>query len=223
MNERIATGPTRESRITRWAGLGGAVYVALFVVGALVAYRGQPDTDSAPATIIDYYRDAGHRDKIVVGWLLIIIGVFFFLWFLGALRQAVRRLAGDGLLATVTTAGGGVYAALTLVAFSVDTALKTMSDDTYRDEVYPELIHAADDAGYVLHSAGGVAVAAMMVAASLAALGARALPVWLCWLGVLAGISAIVSIFFIPWFVIAVWVVVASVLLFLSRPPDSGL
>jgi hypothetical protein len=49
--------------------------------------------------VIAYYRDSGHRDKIHLGWLLILIGVFFFHFFVGALREVVRRLTGDGLLA----------------------------------------------------------------------------------------------------------------------------
>jgi hypothetical protein len=54
---------------------------------------------------------------------------------------------GDGLLTAVTTVGGAVYAATTLVAFSLDEAIYTMSDDTYNHAVYPGLIHAANDAG----------------------------------------------------------------------------
>jgi hypothetical protein len=52
--------------------------------------------------------------------------------------------------------------------------------------------------------------------------------VWLGWIGVVAGIIAIASIVFIPWFVIALWLLVASVLLFLAGrerpalPPAPG-
>ena len=59
------------------------------------------------------------------------LGVFFFLWFLSALRQAVRRLeADDGFLTGLTTIGGVVYATLTLAALAVETGIRTMSDDT---------------------------------------------------------------------------------------------
>jgi hypothetical protein len=37
---------------------------------------------------------------------------------------------------------------------------------------------------------------------------------------VIAGISALVSVFFIPWFVIAVWLVVASVLVLRAHVED---
>jgi hypothetical protein len=213
----MAAPETRVRGIERWAGLGGIIYVALFVIGLIVGWSGQPDSSSPPEKIVAYYSDSGHRDKASIGWLLIVIGIFFFVWFLGGLRQTVRRLDGDGLLATVTTVGGAAYAACTLAAFSIETAIKTMSDDTYQDEVFPGLIHAAGDIGYVLHSAGGAAVGAMMVAVSVAALRARSLPAWLGWLGVLAGFVAVVSIFFFPWFAIALWLVVASLILVL-RP-----
>jgi hypothetical protein len=213
----MATPETRVRGIERWAGLGGIIYVALFVIGAIVGWSDQPDSSSSPEKIIAFYSDSGHRDRVSIGWLLIVTGIFFFLWFLGALRQTVRRLDGDGLLATVTTVGGAAYAACTLASFSIETAIKTMSDDTYRHEVFPGLIHAAGDVGYVLHSAGGAAVGAMMVAVSIAALRARSLPAWLGWLGVLAGLVAVVSIFFFPWFAIAMWLVVASLILVL-RP-----
>ena len=82
--------------------------------------------------------------------------------------------------------------------------------------MYPELIHAASDAGYVIHSGGGVGIGAAMIAVSIAVLRARSLPAWVAWLGVVAGIASIFSIFFFPWIVIAVWLVVAGVLLFVS-------
>ena len=214
--------PTRAplSGVLRWAGLAGLVYVVLFVVGLIVLLKGLPDASAPPDEVRRYYSDGGNRNHIHVGWLLILIGVFFFVWFVGALREVVRRLAGDGQLTTVTTVGGAVYAATTLVGFSLDEAIYTMSDDTYKHTVYPGLIHAANDAGYTIHSAGGAALGAMIVAVSLAALGARAIPAWLGWLSFVAGLVVIFSIFFFPWFVIAIWLVVASVLVTraLGRP-----
>ena len=66
------------------------------------------------------------------------LGYFFFLWFLSALRQSIRRLEGeDGFLTGLTTMGGVVYAALSLAALAVETGIRTMSDDTYHHQVYP--------------------------------------------------------------------------------------
>jgi hypothetical protein len=52
----------------------------------------------------------------------------------------------------------------------------------------------------------------MIVAVSLALLGARVVPAWLGWVSLAAGIVSIFAVFFFPWIVIAVWVLVASVL-----------
>ena len=208
----------RRRGLEQWAGLGGVAYVVLFVVGILVAEAGTPNSGSAPAKIERYYSDSGHRDRIFVGWILVVLGLFFLLWFLASLRQTLRRLDGGGLLTAVSLVGGVVYAALALAAIAVSTALKTMSDDTYRHTVYPGLIHAAEDTAYVLHSTAGIGAGAMMIAASGVALRARVLPAWLAWAGVVAGILALASILFFPQILIALWLIVAGVLLFLAGP-----
>jgi hypothetical protein len=202
--------------IERWAALGGLAYVVLFIVALIVSENGQPSSDAAPAKVAAFYSQGSHRDRIAFGWLIMLVGFLFFIWFLGALAQTVRRLTADALLARVTLIGGTIYAALGIAGGSLSTAIKTMSDDTYKHQVYPELIHLASDAGYVIHSGGGAGAAAMMVAASIAALRARSVPAWLCWLGVVAGIAAIFSIFFLPWLIIGLWLVVASILMFAS-------
>lgn len=56
----------------------------------------------------------------------------------------------------------------------------------------------------------------MMIAVALAAMRAGAVSSVIGWIGVVAGISAVFSIFFLPWLVIAVWLVVVSVALFVA-------
>src|SRR5438105_2218201 len=198
--------PARSRRtLEQWGGLGAVVYVILFIGGSLLAYAGQPDTGDPPAKLISYYSDSGHRDKIGAGWLIVIVGVFFFLWFLGALRQFLRRIDDQGMLPAVATVGGAVYASLTLAGRSVDMAIKTMSDDTFHHQVFPELIHAADDTGYILHAAGGVGLGALMISAALAARRGRRIPAWATWVSSVFGILAVSSIFFIPPFLNAIW------------------
>jgi len=147
----------RPRTVARMAFLGGALYVVLIVIGTILLFSGAPSSGAAPAKVIQWYSDSGHRDRINIGWVVTGLGVFFFLWFLSALRRSVRLLEGDdGFLTGLTTVGGAIYASLTLAAIAVDTGIRTMSDDTYHHTVYPGLIHAADDAGWVLHASGGV-------------------------------------------------------------------
>ena len=206
--------------LARWGALGGILYVVLFIVGTILLYSGVPDSDSAPAKIIAYYSDSGHRDRINIGWILGSLGVFFFLWFLSALRRAVRRHEGeDGYLTALTTIGGTVYATLAFAALALNASIRTMSDDTYHHTVYPGLIHAADDASYILHATGGAGAAAMIIAASVAFMRTAVIPKWAGWLGVVAGILALASILFFTQAAIAIWILLASGLLFLRGAP----
>ena len=214
--EAAATAAPTTRGLERWAALGGVLYVVLFVIGTILAVGDEPAGDAPPSKVVSWYADSGHRDRISIGWVLIGLGLFFFLWFLSALRQAVIRLVGEGFLPTLATVGGAVYATLALAAAAVNMGIKTMSDDTYRHQVFPELIHAANDTAYVLHSTGGAGIGAMMIAASLAVVRTRSLPVWVGWIGVVAGIIALASIVFFPWFLIALWLLTASVILFMS-------
>jgi hypothetical protein len=181
----------------------------------LLIYNGTPDSSSAPGKIIAYYSDSGHRDRINIGWVLAGLGYFFFLWFLSALRQSIRRLeVEDGFLTGLAAMGGVVYATLSLAALAVESGIRTMSDDTYHHQVYPGLIHAADDAAWVLHASGGVGIGAMIIAASLAALRARAVPTWAGWLGIVVGILGLGLVIFFPWFLVATWILVVSIGMF---------
>jgi hypothetical protein len=217
--------PRSNAGIQRWAALGGVAYVVLFVIGVSLIFGNSPDSGSAPAKIIAWYSDSGHRNEINIGWVLAGLGYFFFLWFLSALRQSIRRLEGeDGFLTGLTTMGGVVYVALSLAALAVDTGIRTMSDDTYHHQVFPGIIHAADDASWVLHASGGAGAAAMVIAASLAALRARAVPTWSGWLGIVAGILSLGLIIFFPWFVLGVWILVVSIGMFVraGRAPAAA-
>lgn len=217
----IAT-PRSNAGLARWAALGGIAYVVLFIIGTILLFSGAPDTSSAPSKIIAWYSDSGHRNRVNFGWLISGFGIFFFLWFLSALRRTVRRLEGDdGFLTGLTTIGGVVYAALSLAALAVTEGIRTMSDDTYHHQVYPGLIHAADDAGWVLHASGGAGASAMIIAASLAALRARAVPSWAGWLGVVVGILSLALVTFFPWFLFALWVLVVSGGMFMRGGRDA--
>jgi hypothetical protein len=220
----IATAaPRAATGYARWAALAGVAYIILFVVGVILIYSDTPDSDSSPAKVISYYSDGGHRDRISVGWILVGLGVFFFLWFLSALRQVVRRLEGDdGFLTGLTTIGGGIYATLTLAAVAVEVGVRTMSDDTFHHQVYPGLIHAADDATWMLHASGGAGIGAMIIATSIAALRAGSVPGWVGWLSVAAGIIALGLIVFFPWFVVAIWILAASIGMFVGASRSSA-
>ena len=196
-----------------WAALGGVAFVALFIIGLFLMFKGAPQGGDPPADFISYYGDSGNRDKIALGWALAGLGLVLFLFFVASLRQTVSRF-DDGVLTTLTTLGGGIYAALGLAAIALDSAVRTMSDDTYQHRVYPELIHAADDAGYVMHATGGAALGVMILAASIAFIRSGVVPKWAGWLGVVVALAAVVTIFFLTAFVWMLWIVIVAIVLF---------
>jgi hypothetical protein len=207
----MPAAPRSSAGLARWAALGGIFYVVLFIIGTIFLFDGAPDSDASPAKVIAWYSDSGHRDRLNIGWIIAGLGVFFFLWFLSSLRRTVRRLEGDdGFLTALTTIGGALYATLALAALAINNGIRTMSDDTYRHQVFPGLIHAANDAGYVLHASGGAGASAMIIAASIAGMRATAVRPWVGWLGVAAGILALGSIAFFPQAAIAIWILIVS-------------
>jgi hypothetical protein len=219
----MPAAPRSSAGLARWAALGGIAYVVLFIIGTIFLFDGAPDGDASPAKVIAWYSDSGHRDRLNIGWILSGLGVFFFLWFLSSLRRTVRRHEGeDGFLTALTTIGGAVYATLALAALALNNGIRTMSDDTFHDQVFPGLIHAANDASYVLHATGGAGASAMIIAASIAAMRAAAVPSWAGWLGVVAGILALASIAFFPQAAIAIWILIVSGAMFIRGGRGEG-
>ena len=211
----------RPRRMARWAALGGALYVVLFVVGTIVLFSGPPAGDAAPAKVIQWYSDSGHRDRVNIGWILVGLGIFFFLWFVATLRRAVGSVDDEGILTSVVTIGGSVYAAVAFASIAVNAGIRTMSDDTYRHQVFPELIHAADDASYVMHATGAAGLGAMIIALSLAFMWGAVWPKWAGWLGVAVGILAIGAIFFFTQWIFLLWILIVSIVMFLRGVPTA--
>jgi hypothetical protein len=216
-----AVAGVRTRNVARWTALAGAAYVVLFVVGTIVLFSGAPDGDASPAKVIQWYSDSGHRDQINIGWILVGLGIFFFLWFAATVRRAVMAVDGEGILTAVVGIGGGVYAAVAFAAVALNSGIRTMSDDTFQHRVYPDLIHAANDAGYVMHATGAAALGAMIIAMSLAFMWGAVWPTWAGWLGVAVGILAIAAILFFTQWLFLLWILVVSILMFLRGIPTA--
>ena len=216
--ETAAVAPAAQSYpFTRWAALGGVLYVPMFVIGVILLFSNEPASDAPPAKFTSWYGNSGHRDRIMIGWLVAGLGIFFLLWFVGALRRAVTAVDGEGLLAQITGMGGAIYVAVAWVALALNAGIRTMSDDTYRHQVDPLLMHAADDASWVIHATGVAGLSAMIIAASIAFMRGRVWPTWAGWLSVVAGVLSLAAIVFFPQFLYLLWILIVSGLLFL-RP-----
>ena len=205
-------------RVRAWASLGGVAFVVLAVVGGALLFDGP--TDSSPAKMTAYYQSDSHRTSVHLGWLLMGLGLFFLVWFIGSVRERIAASersdpAGGSMLSTIATLGGAAFVAVALVVIGTADGIKTMSDDTFNHEVYSGVIHGANDSAYMMLVSGGAALAAMIFAVALAIFAFGFLPRWVGWFGVVAGLAALLSLFFFTMFVWLLWVAVTSVLLFM--------
>ena len=209
----------RETGLERWALLGGAVFPILFVIGSILMFD---SPDSSSPKFARYFADPGHRDKVHAGWIISGLGLLCLILFIAAARHLIRRIDGDGFLAGLASIGGAIYAAVALAAIGLAHGIRTMSDDTYRHQVFYGVLHAGDDGSYVMHASGGAGMAALILAISLAALWRGLLPRWFGWLGFVAAIAAIASIAFFTTLFWLLWLFIASVLLFLRARQTSA-
>ena len=208
-----------------WSSLSGLVFVVLAVVGSLLLFDGP--TDSSPAKMAAWYGSSSNRAHLNLGWILTGLALFSLIWFVAAVRERVREseLAAPEkgtLLSTILLIGGTVYIAVSMAGIAISDGIKTMSDDTYHHAVYSGVIHAANDASYIMIVTGGAALAAFIFATSLAIRRAEILPSWLGWFGYVAGVAAIFSVIFFTMLVWLLWIAVVSVTLFLRSRQETA-
>ena len=125
-------------------------------------------------------------------------------------------------LSTLVLLGGTVYIAVAMAGIALADGVKTMSDDTYQHQVYSGVIHAANDATYIMVVTGGAAMAALIFATSIAVRRYAILPRWVSWFGYVAGVAAILSVIFFTMLLWLLWVAVASVALFLAARSEAA-
>lgn len=207
-----------------WASLGGLVFVVLAVLGAVFIFDGP--SDSSPAKMAAWYQSSGNRSHIHIGWVLTGLGLFALIWFITVLRERVRASEvatqePGTFLSTVVLVGGTVYIAVAMAAIAITDGTKTMSDDTYRHTVYSGVIHAANDAAYLLVVTAGAAMASLIVATSVAVRRYAILPGWVGVSGYVAAVAALFSLFFFTMLVWLLWVAVVSILLFAREKAES--
>jgi hypothetical protein len=209
------------SGLRLWSSLSGLVFVVLVVVGVFFLFDGP--SDGSPAKMTAYYGSSSHRTHTNIGWILMGLGLFALIWFVAALRERVRESEqGDTFLSTVVFVGGTVYVAVAMAGIAIADGIRTMSDDTYHHRVYSGVIHAANDASYILIVTGAVGMASLIFAIAVAVRRYAILPRWLSSFGFVAGVAAISSGIFFTMIVWLLFIAVVSVTLFLVSRPEAA-
>jgi hypothetical protein len=163
--------------------VAGLVFAILVVVGFVFVVPQPPDIDSSAATFASFYSD--HQDALRVGFTILGIGLFFFIWFLGSLRSALAAAeGGTARLASIAFGAGLISAAVLMVGLAAGEAAAFRPGD-----VDPGVTRALSDVFVVIAAPGAAALTAFFAAIAVAGFRYRALPGWATWICVIAAIG----------------------------------
>ncbi len=164
-----------EDRYAKYGAATGLIAVILLLIGFAVVTPSPPDVSAPAAEYTKYFTD--HQDGVRAGVLIVSVGLFFFVWFLGSLSDTLRVSAGGPRLPTVAFAGGVVAT----VALALTLALVAAA--AFRPaETSPELTRALNDAALMIAAPAAGGAVALFAATGLVILRSNALPEWLGWL-----------------------------------------
>jgi len=203
-------------RLSRWAPLSGVVYVVLFVV-AVFAFPGTPSIGDSSSSIIKFY--GSHRGSMQASAYLLAYCAIFTVVFFAVLTNYLRRM-GANVLARVAFAGSIIVA----VGFGVGAG--TTSILTHRsvplDSGTAQVLNLLNnDLPFVTLFLG---LALAMIATGAAVLGTKALPTWMGWVAVVAGVGAGIGNF-VSWIALlltGLWILTASVMLYQRMNADAA-
>ena len=201
-----------ETRGRLIAGVGAIAFGVLTFISELLASA--PGGNYHASDVRDFVAK-GHRPLVLVALYLALLGVIGLVCLLHELRRTVPAVSDSPL--------GRVFWGLGLAAascFAVGWAIQ----DT------PSLARLFGGGGagipsavaYTLSQAGAVVVFAsafVLLGAALVVLGATAragIPAWLRWATVVAGIAALVSVAFLPHFLVLLWALVVGIWLLMA-------
>jgi hypothetical protein len=194
------------NRLSRWAPLAGVIYV-LLLAGAIFG-PSSPDTNASGTTITAFY--VKHHTGIKVqAYLLAFAGVFVVCFFV-ALCTYLRRL-GANALATLAFAGSVLMAAGYFIGGAMNVVLTDHTSSLSASSAQT-LNLLSNDLPFVTLFAG---MFVMMMFAGIAILSTKALPAWMGWVAVVAGLVGTGGP--IAWFGLmlgGLWTLVASIMLF---------
>jgi len=194
---------------SRWDYVSGILFVVLFVVAFLFT----DDAGNSPSEVTSFYTDSANQTKQFTAFFIFLAAMLSFLWFLGTLRAVLFRAeGGDAPLTAVAFASGISFAVLMIAALTFFSSPAFMaSDDNFQFD--PNTADFMLDVGYGLFVAALVLASLLLLSVALIAYRSRFVPIWVAWLSVPAAIALLFGVFFIPIFVLLLWVLIVSVVM----------
>jgi hypothetical protein len=166
----------------RYGAATGILAVVLIVVGFLLFGSDIPDADAPAQQWQGFFVD--HQNRIQTGMTIVGVGLFFFVWFLGSLRDAIGGAEGGGGRLASIAHGGGLVAVAALVA----GVTGYLAAAFHPQGVDPNLTRGLSDFATLIAAPAAAGFTALFAAVSVAGYRHRALP------APVAGISALAAI-----------------------------
>jgi hypothetical protein len=173
-----------DDRFARYGAASGMLAV-LLVVGSFLGFilPNAPDLDAPGTDWATYFTD--HQSRIQVGVVVLGVGLFFFIWFLGSLRSALATAeGGEGRLASVAFGGGILAVATLLIAASAGAVAALRPED-----LDPNTTRALNDLGAVAGGPGAAGFTALFAATAIVGYRYGAVPAPTAGLSALAAIT----------------------------------
>ena len=171
-----------KGRNARYGAATGILAVVVTVVGYSIFSSDIPDADGSAQQWQSFFTD--HQDRIQTGLTIVGVGLFFFIWFLGSIRDAVAGAeGGGGRLASIAHGGGLVGATCLVVALGgyLAAAIHPQAAD-------PSVTRALSDFATLIGAPAAAGFTAMFAATAVAGYRHDALP------APVAGIAALAAI-----------------------------
>ena len=195
-------------------GIGGIAFGVLTVLTLLVA---SPAGGTYTPSDVRSYVASGHHTAVFVGLYLVTIAILGLLLLLVRLREIISG-AGDedlwmanafwsiGLAAAICLAAGWAVDLAAPIAYAfAGSGFSISTSQTYA------IIQIGNS---IVFGPGGILLSSALIALFVG--GQRALPVWLRWVTLIAGVLGLASPAFFPWFALLIWGAVIGIWLLAS-------
>lgn len=176
--------------VQRLVAASGIIFAVLLILSISMTGEGTPENDAPLAEWTEYARD--NEDNLRIAALLAGLAAYSFLLFLGYLRSVI----GDAERAARGFTRGGyvVLAAGTAGIVGLTVGIGANATATSHPDTPPEVLRAISDIGGGGFLAAAAGFGACLVTVGLLNAGLRALPAWLGWVALAAGISFVLQL-----------------------------
>jgi len=204
---------------TRLTGAAGLVFgIAFFLLGMFGLSTPDNGGAGAPARFVSFWQSSSHQSQALWTGVACTYLTVLLLLFIGGLRGLLRSVdAGPlpGLVAMLGTAA----AVLVFSGVMLLLAVGITSHESHGFKVDGNTALVFDNVSYGIAAIGLMSAGAAAVCTSLVVRRTRVLPMWTAWVGFLAGLPALGSVFtaWVDFVLLPLWTVVVGIALLMVK------